>query len=114
MPLKWFAMDQLWLYPDISRGRTAASVLALKSWLRRDTTDKPRHQLPARGATAACPIRIRLLRAERRRLVEWLAPIVLLPATIVVLVLCTRSAVRALRAEKEQRKDLGSNREEED
>jgi cytochrome c-type biogenesis protein CcmH/NrfF len=46
--------------------------------------------------------------------VEWLAPIVLIPATIVVLVLCARSAVRALRAEKEQRKDLGSNREEED
>ncbi len=42
--------------------------------------------------------------------VEWLAPIVLIPATIVVLVLCTRAVVRALRADKAQKKDLGSAR----
>jgi hypothetical protein len=46
--------------------------------------------------------------------VEWLAPIVLIPATIIVLVLCTRSVVRALRAEKAQQKDLESTRKEQD
>jgi hypothetical protein len=46
--------------------------------------------------------------------VEWLAPIVLIPATIVVLFLCTRAAVRALRAERAQEKDLGTAPEERD
>jgi hypothetical protein len=46
--------------------------------------------------------------------VEWLAPIVLIPATIIVVFLCTRSAVRALRAEKAQQDDPGSTRKERD
>ena len=45
---------------------------------------------------------------------EWLAPIVLIPATIVVLFLCVRAAVRALRAEREQEKDPGFAPEERD
>jgi hypothetical protein len=48
--------------------------------------------------------------------VEWLAPIVLIPATIVVLFLCVRAAVRALRAEREweREKDPGFAPEERD
>jgi hypothetical protein len=45
---------------------------------------------------------------------EWLAPIVLIPATIVVLFLCARAAVRALRAERAQEKDPGPAPEERD
>ena len=45
---------------------------------------------------------------------EWLAPIVLIPATIVVVFLCTRAAVRALRAEKAQQNDLGPAPKDED
>jgi len=46
--------------------------------------------------------------------VEWLAPVVLIPATIVVVFLCTRAAVRAIRAERAQEEDPGSAPEERD
>ena len=36
---------------------------------------------------------------------DWLAPAILIPATIVVLVLCIRAVVRALRAERAQLED---------
>ena len=42
---------------------------------------------------------------------DWLAPAVLIPATIVVLVLCVRAAVRALRAERAQQEDREQPRE---
>ena len=45
---------------------------------------------------------------------EWLAPIVLIPATIVVVFLCTRAAVRALRAERAQEKGLDAKSEKQD
>ncbi len=43
---------------------------------------------------------------------DWLAPAVLIPATIVVLILCIRAAVRALKAERAQQEDQEPKREE--
>jgi hypothetical protein len=42
--------------------------------------------------------------------VEWFTPAILIAATAVVLVLCTRAVVRALRADKAQKKDRGAAR----
>ena len=46
--------------------------------------------------------------------VDWLAPVVLIPATIIVLVLCTRAVVRAVGAERMQEKDQDSAPKEQD
>lgn len=45
---------------------------------------------------------------------EWLAPIVLIPATAVVLVMCTRAVMKALREEKGRDQKLGSVPEKQD
>lgn len=56
-------------------------------------------------------VRAKVSRAKGRGLVDWLAPAVLIPATIVVLILCVRAAVRALKAERAQQEDQEPTRE---